>query len=81
VDAHEHEALEPQAGLLAGDFCPQPRDLLCVPMGDAFNLVRQAIALDNRGRLRSLFGIPLADAVCVRSHARSSCSNAASDSQ
>ena len=50
-------------------------------MGDAFNLVRQAIALDNRGRLRSLFGIPLADAVCVRSHARRSCSSAASDSR
>jgi len=81
VDAQEHEAPEPQAGLLKGDFCHQPRDLLCGPMGDAFNLVRQAIALDNRGRLRSLFGIPLADAICVRSHARRSCSSAASDSR
>ena len=77
VDAQEHEAPEPQAGLLEGDFCHQPRDLLCGPMGDAFNLVRQAIALDNRGRLRPLFGIPLADAICVRSHARRSCSSAA----
>jgi len=81
VDAHDHEAPEPQSGLLKGDFCHQPRDLLCGPMGDAFNLVRQAIALDNRGRLRSLFGIPLADAICVRSHARRSCSSAASDSR
>jgi hypothetical protein len=42
VDAHDHEAPEPQAGLLKEDFCHQPQDLLCVPMGDAFNLVRQA---------------------------------------
>ena len=42
LDAQEHEALEPQAGLLKGDFCHQPRDLLCGPMGDAFYLVRQA---------------------------------------
>ena len=41
ADTPDHEACEPQVGLLKVDFCHQPRDHICGLVGDEFNLVRE----------------------------------------